>query len=119
VSRYRTLRQARLDGELTVTSRARRAVAELCSADGPQHLVLDWPDGAVLLPPDEHSPQSSEVIVGHLARCPIFADVRQLVEHHDRRLLDVDERRRNGSGARPKLVLRAESVGVDGDRPAM
>lgn len=99
------LQRARLGERLRVTVRARRALADLCREQGRQHLVLTWPAGVALLPAALHRPGVHEVIVGHLAQCPIYVDLRQVALWPDRQmLLDVVSRRVR-LGARPCFVL--------------
>jgi len=45
---------------------------------GRQALLLCWPGGAVCLPVSLYAPAAFDVIIGHIARCPIYVDVRQL-----------------------------------------
>ena len=63
---------------LVVTERARDALARLCHDRGRQALLLRWPGGAATLPLTLYSPGRFDVIIGHVASCPIYADVRQL-----------------------------------------
>jgi hypothetical protein len=65
-------------GRLVVTDAARDAVRRLCRDTGRQVLLLSWPGGAVCLPSSLYTPTAFDVIIGHLARCPIFVDLRQL-----------------------------------------
>lgn len=99
------LRKLRLGGRLAVTGRARRAIAVVRSDDGPQHVVLDWPSAASVLPAGEHRVRSCEVIVGHLAECPIFVDLRQLVHEDGLRLLDIDPAGLRANEHRPRFAL--------------
>jgi hypothetical protein len=69
---------------LAVTGRARRALTRMCQEDGPQVLVLSWPAGATVLPAAVFAPSPFDVIIGHVAGCPMHADVRQLDFYHDR-----------------------------------
>jgi len=63
---------------LAVTDRARHALVRLCRDHGRQALLLCWPGGAVTLPLRLYAPGRFDVIIGHVARCPIYVDVRQL-----------------------------------------
>lgn len=69
---------------LTVTHRARRAVARIRRSSGPQALLLSWPGGATCLPIDAFEPEPYDVIIGHVAGCAIHADLRQLNYYRDR-----------------------------------
>ncbi|HEY7045834.1 MAG TPA: hypothetical protein VH373_01340 [Jatrophihabitantaceae bacterium] len=63
---------------LAITDRARNALARLCRDHGRQALLLSWPGGAATLPLTLYAPGQFDVIIGHVACCPIYADVRQL-----------------------------------------
>ena len=65
-------------GRLVVTNRARDAIRCLCRAGGLQALVVAWPGGVACLPVARLSPSEFDVILGHIAGCPVYADVRQL-----------------------------------------
>src|SRR5262249_18295129 len=65
-------------GRLVVTDAARDAIRRLCRDTGRQALVLSWPGGAVCLPSSLYTPTAFDVIIGHIARCPIFVDLRRL-----------------------------------------
>ena len=79
-------------GRLVVTDRARDAMRWVCHAGGPQALVVTWPAGAAYLPVAMFSRGEFDVIIGHIARCPVYADVRQLGFFADRHaVLDVAE----------------------------
>jgi hypothetical protein len=54
---------------------------------GPHHLRLAWPGGITTLPAGVHDPGPHDVIMGHVARCPIYVDVRQLALFRERRVL--------------------------------
>jgi len=99
------MRRARLGDRLQVTVRARRALADLLGTAGPHHLVVTWPAGVALLPAEFHRPGGHEAIVGHLARCPIYVDLRQVALWPERQaVLDVSSERRR-PGRRPFFVL--------------
>ena len=65
-------------GRLVVTDRARDAIRCLCRAGGLQALVVGWPVDVTCLPVARFSPSEFDVILGHIAGCPVYADVRQL-----------------------------------------
>ena len=76
---------------LAVTDRARYAVARLCHDHGRQALLLRWPGGAAVLPLTLYAPEQFDVIIGHVACCPVYADVRQLASSVTwSAVLDVD-----------------------------
>jgi uncharacterized protein (DUF779 family) len=101
---------------IVVTDRARDAIRCLCSAGGPQLLVVACPAGVAYLPVAMFSPSQFDVILGHVARCPVYADVRQLGAFADRHaVLDLAESMR--SRERPLLRLRSAPCG-DSDRAA-
>ena len=105
LSETQPLRRGRLGDRLRITARARRALAEHFRAAGPHHLVLTWPAGVALLPAELHRPNGHEAIVGHLARCPIYVDLRQVATWPKRRaVLDVASPRIR-PGRRPCFVL--------------
>jgi hypothetical protein len=64
-------------GRLVVTDAARDAIRRLCRDTGRQALLLSWPGGAVCLPSSLYTPTAFDVIIGHIARCPIFVDLRR------------------------------------------
>jgi hypothetical protein len=79
-------------GRLVVTDRARDAIRYLCRVGGPQALVVAWPDAVAYLPVAMFPPSEFDVIIGHVACCRVFADVRQLGFFADRHaVLDVAE----------------------------
>jgi uncharacterized protein (DUF779 family) len=90
-------------GRLVVTDAARDAIRWLCRDTGRQALLLSWPGGAVCLPSSLYTPSAFDVIIGHIARCPIFVDLRQLrVSAGARVVLDAT----HGWPRRPLLRLR-------------
>ena len=77
---------------IVVSDRARDAIRCLCRAGGPQALVVAWPGGVAYLPAAMFSGSEFDVILGHVARCPVYADVRQLGFFADRHaVLDLAE----------------------------
>lgn len=90
---------------LSVTAAARRAVVRVRREVGPQAVFMSWPAGATYVPEAAYLPGEFDVIVGHVARCPIYADVRQLAFYRDRSaVLDVHEPQHQG---RPVLRVRS------------
>jgi hypothetical protein len=96
-------RGSRLDGRLLISVRVRKAIRRLCAGAGPQHVVLTWPGGANYLPAWMHDAGPYDVVVGHVARCPIYADLRQLELFRTHRMvIDVEHER-----APRRLLLNA------------
>jgi uncharacterized protein (DUF779 family) len=90
-------------GRLVVTDAARDAISRLCRDTGRHALLLSWPGGAVCLPAALYTATAFDVIIGHIARCPIFVDLRQLrLSASARVILDATQARRR----RPLLRLR-------------
>jgi hypothetical protein len=78
-----------------ITARARSAIRRFCADAGRQHLVVTWPGGANYLPATMHHAGPYDVVVGHVARCPIYADLRQLKLFRARcMLIDLSDRAR-------------------------
>ncbi len=101
---------------LVVTNRARDAIRCLCRAGGPQALVVAWPADVACLPVAMFSPSEFDVILGHIAGCPVYADVRQLGSFADTpAVLDLAESMRWRE--RPLLRLRS-TVCADSHRIA-
>jgi hypothetical protein len=97
-------------GQIVVTDRARDAIRCLCRAGGLQALVVAWPAGVTCLPVALFSPSEFDVIVGHIAGCPVYADVRQPGSFADRHaVLDLAEPMRWPE--RPLLRLRFAPCG--------
>lgn len=107
----RGLRTAtRLGERLHITVRTRIAIRKLCAEAGPQHLLLTWPGGVNYLPATIHDVGPYDVVVGHLARCPIYADIRQLdMFRTHRMLIDVNDTER--TPRRPLLKTVAVPAG--------
>jgi hypothetical protein len=102
-------------GRLVVTGRARDAIGYLCRAGGPQALVVAWPAGVACLPVAMFSRSEFDVIITHVACCPVYADVRQLGVFADRHaVLDVAESMR----WRERPLLRLRAACGDGHRVA-
>src|SRR6266545_5295574 len=77
---------------LVVTNQARDAISCLCRAGGLQALVVAWPADVTCLPVATFSPGEFDVILAHIAGCPVYADLRQLRSFADRpAVLDLAE----------------------------
>lgn len=95
-------RGSRLGGRLLFSARVRKAMRRLCAGAGPQHVVVTWPGGANYLPATMHHAGPYDVVVGHVARCPIYADLRQLELFRSHcMLIDV-----NDAHDRRRLILK-------------
>jgi hypothetical protein len=99
----------RLDGpavrRLSVTEGARQAMVRLGRDNRQPAVVLSWPGGAAHLPRTLYRPGRFDVIIGHVAGCPIYADVRQLGIFARSVVLELAEPPR--AGRRPRLRLRS------------
>jgi uncharacterized protein (DUF779 family) len=94
-------------GRIVVTDRARDAIRSVCREGGPQALVVAWPAGVAYMPATMFSGSEFDVILGHVARCPVYADVRQLGAFADRHaVLDLAESMQWRE--RPLLRLRSD-----------
>ena len=68
--------------------------------------MLAWTGGATYLPRAAYRPTKYDVVVGHIAGCPVYADMRRLSwSGRTRVVLDVVEMPR--PGRRPLLQVRA------------
>lgn len=84
-------------------------MADVCRGDGRQAVFLAWPAGVAYLPAVRYTPGEYDVIIGRIARCPIYADVRQLGWFAGCRVvLDIAEPPR--AGRRPLLRLRCDDT---------
>ncbi len=102
-------------GRIVVTDRARDAIRSVCRAGGPQALVVAWPAGVAYMPAAMFSGSEFDVILGHVARCPVYADVRQLGAFADRHaVLDLAE----SMQWRERPLLRLRSGVYDAHRAA-
>ncbi len=102
-------------GRIVVTDRARDAIRSVCRAGGPQALVVAWPAGIAYMPAAMFSGSVFDVILGHVARCPVYADVRQLGAFADRHaVLDLAE----SMQWRERPLLRLRSGVYDAHRAA-
>jgi uncharacterized protein (DUF779 family) len=77
---------------ILATPRMRTMLAELVEARGPLHVLVEWPLSARCIPADDHRTGSRDVIIGHVASCPIFIDLYYLAWFFDNGvlLLDID-----------------------------
>ena len=73
------------------TPAARATLTAACRREGPQTVIVSWPAGAAYLPTTCYTPARGDVLLGHVAGCPIYADTQrlQLYPAH-RMLLDAD-----------------------------
>jgi uncharacterized protein (DUF779 family) len=93
---------------LTFTPAARRALVAVSRRDGQQAVLLAWSAGAAYLPCAAYVPYAFDVILGHVAGCPIYVDARRLAMFRDERVvLDVDPAAR--SAVQPALATRPAS----------
>jgi uncharacterized protein (DUF779 family) len=73
------------------TPAARRALTTVSRRDGQQAVLLAWPAGAAYLPRADYVPHTFDVILGHVAGCPIYVDTRRLALFRNQRVvLDAD-----------------------------
>lgn len=93
---------------------ARDAIAQIRDRDGVQAIVLSWPVGATYLPYRYYLPGKFDVVLTHVAGCPVFADVRRLSLFSIRRVL-VDAELAASPHVRPRLRVRP--TGPDGTGP--
>jgi hypothetical protein len=57
--------------------------------------MVTWPGGANYLPATMHHAGPYDVVVGHVARCPIYADLRQLELFRERcMIIDLSDHAR-------------------------
>ena len=85
------------------TPAARATVTAACRREGTQTIVVSWPAGAAYLPTTCYTPAAGDVLIGHIAGCPIYADTQRLQLHPAHRmLLDADD----GRAHRPRPPLR-------------
>ena len=73
------------------TPTARVTLTATRRREGPQTVIVSWPAGAAYLPTTCYNPDAGDVLPGHVAGCPIYADTQrlQLYPAH-RMLLDAD-----------------------------
>jgi hypothetical protein len=86
---------------------ARTAIVDACRRGSRQVVVLSWPAGATYLPRDCYQPGAFDVVIGHIAGCPVYADVRRLALFRDQRVLLDAER---PTAVRPHPALRARPL---------
>jgi len=85
------------------TASARATITAACRREGSQTIVVSWPAGAAYLPTTCYTPAAGDVLIGHIAGCPIYADTQRLKLHPTHRmLLDADA----GRAHRPRPPLR-------------
>ena len=104
-------------GRIVFSTSARSAIVAACRGGGRQAVLLSWPAGATYLPRECYRQGEFDAVVGHVAGCPIYADVRRLALYADRRVMLDAERNSRG---RPHPPLRARvlpSPGGDDEEP--
>ena len=82
---------------VTFSRTARTAIVTASRAGKQQAVLLSWPAGAAYLPSEYYRPGEFDVVVGHIARCPVYVDVRRLALFRNQRLV-VD------AAPRPRLA---------------
>ena len=100
---------------LGVSPAAQTAVAAACQRGERQVVVLDWPSGVTCRPRRQYRPGDHDAIIGHVAGCPVYADLRGLARFPARGvLLDAEP----PSPAHPYPTLRAVAVPDASPAPA-
>ena len=85
---------------------ARTAIVAACRRGKRQAVLLSWPAGATYLPREYYQPSKFDVVVRHIAGCPVYVDVRRLALFRNQSvLLDVEQA--NRSHPHPALWARA------------
>jgi hypothetical protein len=92
-------------GQVTFSRAARTAIQAACRRGRRQAVLLSWPAGATYLPREYYQPGAFDVVVGHVAGCPIYADMRRLELFAERRVL-VDAEHLSRSRQHPPLRVR-------------
>ena len=109
---------------VAVSDRARSALTRRCREHGPQVLLISWPYGATFLPAARFAPGPFDVIIGHVAGCPMHADLRQLGRYHDRyAVLDASRwvwrarplLRLHQAAAKPPAAAETATAGAAGE----
>lgn len=99
------------------TPAARRALTTVSRRDGQQAILLAWPAGATYLRRADYLPHTFDVILGHVAGCPIYVDTRRLALFRNQRVvLDADPAPR--SATHPALAARKAPMPVVDDDAA-
>jgi hypothetical protein len=93
-------------GQVVFSPAARSAILNACRRGKRQAVLLSWPAGATYLPQDCYQPGEFDVVVGHVAGCPIYADVRRLALFAERRVL-VDAEQPSRTREHPPLRVQA------------
>jgi hypothetical protein len=102
-SRVNSSDAARL--RVTATADARRELEGFGGEAGPQVLLLSWPPVAVSIPARLYAAGPTHVTLGHIAGCPVQADLRQL-RHFGAAPVVLDVARRRGACV-PIVLLRS------------
>lgn len=87
------------------TPAARATIAAACRREGSQTVVVSWPAGAAYLPTTCYTPAHGDVLLGHVAGCPIYADTHRLQLYPAQQML-LDADRSSPHRPRPPLRLR-------------
>jgi hypothetical protein len=75
---------------------ARTAIVAACRRGKRQAVLLSWPAGATYLPSEHYQPSKFDVVVRHIAGCPVYVDVRRLALFRNQSvLLDVEQASRS------------------------
>jgi hypothetical protein len=103
---------------VTFSRTARTAIVTASRAGKQQAVLLSWPAGAAYLPSEYYRPGEFDVVVGHIARCPVYVDVRRLALFRNQRLV-VDAAPPTATRPHPPLRARAvpTSSGPAGQQP--
>ena len=76
---------------VSFTPAAQATITAAYHREGPQTVIVSWPAGAAYLPSTCYTPTHGDVLLGHVAGCPIYADTQRLQPYPaDRILLDAD-----------------------------
>ena len=88
------------------TAAARATITAACRREGSQTIIVSWPAGAAYLPSACFTPERSDVLIGRVEGCPIYADTQRLALLPTRRMV-LDAERSSPHRLRPPLRLAA------------
>jgi uncharacterized protein (DUF779 family) len=91
--------------EFACTQAASQMLAAVRRRDGLQAVVLAWPAGATYLPADRFVPGRYDVIISHIAGCPVYLDARRAALFRDHRVV-LDAAKSSSSRRRPMFAVR-------------